>query len=197
MVILMFPLNSFQLNITLSQFQIHTPLRSNQLMMLKYIISWNYYIQNIMKIFLMLTSRCFNIDWWSPLLQNFIQYLLCCFIKMEEQIFQSKIAFHTFLCLSQPRPLWNCLMETRYMPKELGLLYVNFLTVWLYIQLEQFIVVQVALPTLYHQVPSNFLLVKKVTYGPLEHCDFFDPQGCSWRSPYPLRLFRSSSFHDI
>ena len=25
---------------------------------------------------------------------------------------------------------------------------------------------------------------KNVTYESLEHCDFFDPQGCSWRSPH-------------
>ena len=25
---------------------------------------------------------------------------------------------------------------------------------------------------------------QKVISEPLEHCDFFDPQGCSWRSPY-------------
>ena len=52
-------------------------------------------------------------------------------------------------------------METRDMPKELGLFYVAFLTVQLYIQLEQFISVQVTLPTLYHQMPSNFMLLKK------------------------------------
>ena len=28
---------------------------------------------------------------------------------------------------------------------------------------------------------------KKVTSEPLEHCDFVDPQGCSWRSPYKTR----------
>ena len=28
---------------------------------------------------------------------------------------------------------------------------------------------------------------KKVTSEPLEHCDFVDPQGCSWRSPYQTR----------
>ena len=28
-----------------------------------------------------------------------------------------KISYHTFLCLSQPSPLLNWLMETRYMPK--------------------------------------------------------------------------------
>ena len=28
---------------------------------------------------------------------------------------------------------------------------------------------------------------KKVTSEPLEHCDFVDPQGHSWRSPYQTR----------
>ena len=28
---------------------------------------------------------------------------------------------------------------------------------------------------------------KKVTYEPLEHCDFVEPQGPSWRSPYQTR----------
>ena len=45
------------------------------------------------------------------------------------------------------------------MTKELGLLYVVFLTVRLYIQLDQFNIVQVTVPTLYHQVPSSFILV--------------------------------------
>ena len=90
-----------------------------------------------------------------------IQYLLCCFINMEDQILHSQIACHTFLCLSQPRTLWNYLMETRNIPKELGLFYVAFLTVWSYIQLDQFIIVQVTLPTLSHQLPSNFMLVSK------------------------------------
>ena len=47
------------------------------------------------------------------------------------------------------------------MPKELGLLYVDFLTVRLYIQLDQFIIVQVTIPTIYYQVPSSFILVFK------------------------------------
>ena len=50
-------------------------------------------------------------------------------------------------------------METQDMPKGLGLFYVAFLTVPLYIQLDQFIIVQVTLTTLYHQVPSSFILV--------------------------------------
>ena len=50
-----------------------------------------------------------------------------------------------FLCLSQLIPLWNWQIETRDMPKELGLSYVIFITVQLYIQLDQFIIVQVNL----------------------------------------------------
>ena len=71
---------------------------------------------------------------------------------------QSQIACHTFLCLYQPRPLRNWLTETRCMPKQLGLFYVAFLTVPVYIQWEQFIIFQVAVPTPSHQVPSNFML---------------------------------------
>ena len=52
-------------------------------------------------------------------------------------------------------------METRDMPKELGLFYVTFLTVQLYIQLYQFTIVQFNLPTLSNQVPSHFMLVLK------------------------------------
>ena len=37
-------------------------------------------------------------------------------------------------------------------------------------------------------MPSSFILVfKKVAYEPFEHCDFVDPQGRSWRSPYQTR----------
>ena len=41
------------------------------------------------------------------------------------------------------------------------ILYVIFLTVTLYFRREQFIIVYVTLPTPYHQVPSNFMLVFK------------------------------------
>ena len=54
----------FQLGITMNQFHIQTPLLLNQLTMVKLIISWNYYIKNTMKIFWMLTSICFKLDWW-------------------------------------------------------------------------------------------------------------------------------------
>ena len=43
----------------------------------------------------------------------------------------------------------------------IGIIYVAFLTVRLYIQLDQFIIFQVTLPTLYHHVPSSFILVLK------------------------------------
>ena len=44
------------------------------------------------------------------------------------------------------------------MPNKLGPIYVAFLTVPLYIQWDQFIIVQLTLPTPSHQVPSNFML---------------------------------------
>ena len=81
-VILSFTLHSFHLNQTLNLFQIQTPLQSNKSMMMKWTISCNYSTHNMMKIFWILTSRCFRIEWWLPLLKNFIQYLLCCFIKI-------------------------------------------------------------------------------------------------------------------
>ena len=95
----------FWLNLTLNQFQVQTPLRLNQLIMIKWIISWNSSIQNMMHIFWMLTSIIFNLEWWLLVLQNSIQSQLCCLINMEEQMLQLQIACHTFLCLSQPRTL--------------------------------------------------------------------------------------------
>ena len=105
MVMLRFTLQRFQLNLTLNLFQIHTPLQLNKLMTMKWTISWNYSTQNMMKIFWMLTSICLRLDWWSPLLQNFIQSLLCFFINTEERMLQSQIEYFTFLYLSQPTPL--------------------------------------------------------------------------------------------
>ena len=72
---------------------------------------------------------------------------------------QSKIACQHFLCLYQPRPHSNWLMETRDMPKEFVLYYVALLTLRLYNHLDQFIIFQVTLPALQHQVPSSFILV--------------------------------------
>ena len=142
-------------------FQIQTPLQLNKWMIMKCNISWSSSTGSRMIIFWMLNFICSRLYCWFPLLQNFKQSLLCCFITMEELMLQSQITCHTFLCLFQPRPLWNWLTETRDMSKELGLFYVIFLTVTLYIKWDQFIIVQVTLPTSSHQVPSNFMLVKK------------------------------------
>ena len=110
MVILRFTLQSFHLNLTLNLFHIQTPLWSNQLVIMRWTILCNYSTKNTMVIFWMLTSRWLSINWWSPLLQIFIQSLLYFFIYMDEQMFQSQISCHTFLYLSQPSPLWNWLM---------------------------------------------------------------------------------------
>ena len=63
MVMLSFTLQSFHSNLTLNMFQIQTPLISNQLMMMKWTISWNYSTHNTMMVFWILTSRSFRIDW--------------------------------------------------------------------------------------------------------------------------------------
>ena len=52
-------------------------------------------------------------------------------------------------------------MKTRDTPKELGLFYVIFQTVTLYILWDQFINVQVTLTTPSHQVPLHFMVVLK------------------------------------
>ena len=69
LVMLRFTLQSFQLNLSLNLFQIQTPLQSNQLMTMKWTISWDSFTKNMMRIFWMLTSRCLRIDWWSSLLK--------------------------------------------------------------------------------------------------------------------------------
>ena len=52
-------------------------------------------------------------------------------------------------------------METRDIPKELGLFYIAFLTVPVYIKRYRFIIVKANLTTPSHQVPSNFMLAFK------------------------------------
>ena len=117
MVMLRSTLNIFQFNITLKMLQIHTPLRSNQLFVIKWTIYWNSSTLNMMTIFWILTSKFFRIDCWLPLLQNVIQSLLCCFIIMAYRMYQSQIPCLIFLCLSQPGPLWNWIVETWDMTK--------------------------------------------------------------------------------
>ena len=72
MVMLRFTLHSLKLNLTLNLFHLQTPLELIQLMMTEWNISWKYSTKNKMNIFWMLNYRCFMLDWWLPLLQNFI-----------------------------------------------------------------------------------------------------------------------------
>ena len=105
MVMLRFILQSINLNILLTWFQIRAPLQSNQLTMMKFTNSWNSSTWIMMMIFWVLISRFFRLEYWLPLNQNFIQSLLYCFINMEDQILVSLISCHNFPCLSQPRPI--------------------------------------------------------------------------------------------
>ena len=90
-----------------------------------------------------------------------------------------------FLCFTQPRPIWNCLMETWDMTNELGLFYVVFVTVPLHLWWEQFIIVRVTLPKTYHRGTSNFMLVfRRLHMNLLKIVIYFYSQGCPWRSPY-------------
>ena len=50
-----------------------------------------------------------------------------------------------------------------------------------------------------------YICFKKSASEPLEHCDFVDPQGCSWRSPYQnrknldylqLEIFKINTYRD-
>ena len=52
-------------------------------------------------------------------------------------------------------------METWYMTKELGLFHVVFLTDPLYVQWNQFTIIQIKLPMQYHWVTSNVMLFFK------------------------------------
>ena len=61
-VMLRFTLNSINLNLPLNLFQILTQLKSNQFIMMKWTISYNYSTQIMMVLFWMLTFRCFRLD---------------------------------------------------------------------------------------------------------------------------------------
>ena len=78
-VMLRFTLHSFQLNLSLGLFHIHTTLWLNKLIMMKRTISRNSYTHNMIKIFWMLIFRCFRLDWWLLLLQ--ILYSLYCIVS--------------------------------------------------------------------------------------------------------------------
>ena len=74
----------------------------------------------------------------------------------------SQITCHTFLCLYQPRSLWNWIMKTHNAPKELVFLNAVLLTVPLYIQWDGFIIVRVIFSTPSQQFLSNFMLAFKI-----------------------------------
>ena len=62
MVMLSYTLQSINFNMSLDLFQIHTPLLSNKMMIIKLTNSWNSSTQSMMMIFWVLTSIFFKID---------------------------------------------------------------------------------------------------------------------------------------
>ena len=182
MVMLRFALQSFQLSLTLNQFQIHTPLQLNQLMIMKWNIYWNYSIQNMTKIFWMLTSIYFRLNWWFPLLKSFIESL-------------STVLFHKYGGANVSVTNWMSHFSMFVPTKDtvklsngntghsqgIGIILCHFPNCSIIypvgpvyycpghpsntnIQWDQFIIVHVTLPTPSHQVPSNFMLAFKILH---------------------------------
>ena len=71
-------------------------------------------------IFWILTSRCSRLDWQLLLLQKFIQFQLCCFIKMEEKMLELPIFCSAFLCLYQYRTAWSLDWRHWWLPPASG-----------------------------------------------------------------------------
>ena len=69
----------------------------------------------------MFTSGCWRLDLWSLRIQKLIQFQQCYFINMEEIILELMILCCTFLYSSQLESIWNWIMATQYIPKELGI----------------------------------------------------------------------------
>ena len=180
---LRFTFKSVHLNIPLTLLYIKILLWSNPLMIMK----WTKYSysssQSTMMIFWMLTSRCFRLA-RSLLLKKIIQSLICCFIKTEEQILESQNSCQTFLCLSQPKLMWNWITKTRNMPKEFGLFNVVLLTASLHIQWNQFIIVHVTLSNTISLDALKYYVGFQQKPEPIEKCVFKNPQGRSCRSIY-------------
>ena len=156
--------------------------------MMKCTNSYNYYTKIMTMIFWMLISRCFIIDQWLILPQYFIRSPLYFFINMEENILESQIACHTFLC---------------FFPTKFNMKFSNGNTV--HVQGVSIILCHFPNCSIIYQVvpfyyckghPSNTILAgalkcyagfQKVTSETLEHFYFFDPRGRSWRSPCQTR----------
>ena len=103
-----------------------------------------------------------------------------------------KIVCHIFLCLFWTKPMWNWLIKTRDMPKELALFYDVFQTVPLYILWYQFITVHVSLPIPSRWLPLNFMLVFKSLYLNLLNivvlCNLKVVFGCHPKLPRKIKL---------
>ena len=156
-------LHIFQLNITLNLFQIQIPLKKS------------IYDDKMYQLLELFNSK-HDDDLLGVNIQMLPEWLV---VAISSKIYTlSTLLFHKyieenvsvtncmshFICSFQPRPLWNWLMETWDIPKQLELFYVIFLSVPLYIHWEQFIIVQVTLPTPSHQVPSIVVLVLKILH---------------------------------
>ena len=75
-------------------------------------------------------------------------------------------------------------MYTWYMHKKLGLLYVALLTVTLYPVEPVYYCPGQSSNTISSGALKFYFGFKKFMSGPLESCDFVDPQRCSWISTY-------------
>ena len=111
MLMLRFNLNNINLNLPMTLFYIWTPLQPKTFMMKIWFNSYSYSTQIMMVIYWMLTYIFFGFNYWLLRTKLFIQSTLCCFINTEETMLVTKIVYHTLLCSSQPRPMWNWLMK--------------------------------------------------------------------------------------
>ena len=153
--------------------------------MIKCTISWNYFTQNMMMIFSMLTSRWFKLDWWLPILKHLYKVSTVLFhnnggANVEVKNFMSHFSM--------------------FVPTKATVKIANGNTLnyqWIGIILCRFPNYYIIYPLgpVYYCLgrPSNtissgalkfYVGFKNVTSEPLEHYDFVDPQGLSWISPY-------------
>ena len=95
-------------------------------------------------------------------------------LKMEENILVSQIVCHTFLCSSQPRPMWLANGNMGH-AQVIGIILCSFPNCPIIYPVGTVYYFQITLPTPFHRVPSNVMLVfKKFTSEPLEHsCPIF------------------------
>ena len=184
MVMLNSKLHIFQLHLTLNQFHIQTPLWLNQLMIMRWIISCNSSIQNMMKIFWMLTSRCFNIDWWCPLLQFFTVSTVLFHKYVGAYVAVTNCMSH-FSMLSPTKANVKMANENMVHAQGIGIVLFCF---------PNCLIIYIFGPVYYFPGhPSNtissgalkfYVGFKIFTSEPLEHCDFVKPQYHSFISPY-------------